>query len=111
MSAQRPALRRPRPSSSIGWEISGFCWGCRSEEHTSELQSRFDLVCRLLLEKKKTTLPFRQVHHLLYLGRPLSPLPTLNRRLRAAAATHPCAAHRRSAPTHLTLTRTLTNSC
>src|SRR5207249_12041854 len=26
----------------------------RSEEHTSELQSRFDLVCRLLLEKKKT---------------------------------------------------------
>src|SRR5437868_12129476 len=29
----------------------------RSEEHTSELQSRFDLVCRLLLEKKKTTKP------------------------------------------------------
>src|SRR5438067_6166710 len=38
------------------------CWGgrtlrsgpaARSEEHTSELQSRFDLVCRLLLEKKK----------------------------------------------------------
>src|SRR5207249_11174284 len=28
--------------------------GKRSEEHTSELQSRFDLVCRLLLEKKKT---------------------------------------------------------
>src|SRR5207249_12001939 len=27
--------------------------GTRSEEHTSELQSRFDLVCRLLLEKKK----------------------------------------------------------
>src|SRR5438067_7696062 len=27
--------------------------GARSEEHTSELQSRFDLVCRLLLEKKK----------------------------------------------------------
>src|SRR5207249_5182277 len=27
--------------------------GNRSEEHTSELQSRFDLVCRLLLEKKK----------------------------------------------------------
>src|SRR5438067_10053514 len=30
--------------------------GLRSEEHTSELQSRFDLVCRLLLEKK-TRLP------------------------------------------------------
>src|SRR6266704_7080875 len=31
------------------------CWSMsrRSEEHTSELQSRFDLVCRLLLEKKK----------------------------------------------------------
>src|SRR5690349_23891019 len=28
--------------------------GDRSEEHTSELQSRRDLVCRLLLEKKKT---------------------------------------------------------
>src|SRR2546429_2483266 len=28
----------------------------RSEEHTSELQSRLHLVCRLLLEKKKTTL-------------------------------------------------------
>ena len=27
----------------------------RSEEHTSELQSRLHLVCRLLLEKKKTT--------------------------------------------------------
>src|SRR2546422_3337599 len=30
---------------------------CRSEEHTSELQSRLHLVCRLLLEKKKTTGP------------------------------------------------------
>src|SRR5207249_9820066 len=30
-----------------------FALNVRSEEHTSELQSRFDLVCRLLLEKKK----------------------------------------------------------
>src|SRR5699024_12149062 len=30
-----------------------ICEYKRSEEHTSELQSRFDLVCRLLLEKKK----------------------------------------------------------
>src|SRR5699024_11815877 len=30
-----------------------FRGNTRSEEHTSELQSRFDLVCRLLLEKKK----------------------------------------------------------
>src|SRR5215475_16216354 len=29
------------------------CAACRSEEHTSELQSRENLVCRLLLEKKK----------------------------------------------------------
>src|SRR5207249_6923824 len=33
----------------------------RSEEHTSELQSRFDLVCRLLLEKKKTFPEHRQL--------------------------------------------------
>src|SRR2546421_4926216 len=32
--------------------------GIRSEEHTSELQSRSDLVCRLLLEKKKN----RKIH-------------------------------------------------
>src|SRR5699024_11644085 len=31
----------------------------RSEEHTSELQSRFDLVCRLLLEKKKKLIKLR----------------------------------------------------
>src|SRR6266700_5572336 len=30
-------------------------WSDRSEEHTSELQSRENLVCRLLLEKKKKT--------------------------------------------------------
>src|SRR5207249_9069144 len=40
----------------------------RSEEHTSELQSRFDLVCRLLLEKKKkkkkrTCTTNRVTHH------------------------------------------------
>src|SRR2546430_5197827 len=33
----------------------------RSEEHTSELQSQSNLVCRLLLEKKKT--PRRSLHH------------------------------------------------
>src|SRR5699024_11744386 len=36
------------------WNREDACeYGFRSEEHTSELQSRFDLVCRLLLEKKK----------------------------------------------------------
>src|SRR5699024_11530312 len=50
-----------RAGKSCG-AASGTGWTCRrldprrqvrSEEHTSELQSRFDLVCRLLLEKKK----------------------------------------------------------
>src|SRR3989442_5467012 len=36
--------------------------GLRSEEHTSELQSRPHLVCRLLLEKKKKQQPSRQRH-------------------------------------------------
>src|SRR5438094_3148947 len=40
------ASRRRRPG------FHRCCWG-RSEEHTSELQSPYDLVCRLLLEKKK----------------------------------------------------------
>src|SRR3712207_8307347 len=36
--------------------VPAFCaYQARSEEHTSELQSRQYLVCRLLLEKKKTT--------------------------------------------------------
>src|SRR5690606_7860911 len=39
--------------SDIAWGISGED-ALRSEEHTSELQSRENLVCRLLLEKKKT---------------------------------------------------------
>src|SRR3712207_7261421 len=45
---QRPhePARAPRPEQLVGR---------RSEEHTSELQSRQYLVCRLLLEKKKTT--------------------------------------------------------
>src|SRR5207249_11887557 len=41
------------------WKASShsaaFLADLRSEEHTSELQSRFDLVCRLLLEKKKAS--------------------------------------------------------
>src|SRR5256885_10778884 len=33
--------------------VRNYCIGARSEEHTSELQSPCNLVCRLLLEKKK----------------------------------------------------------
>src|SRR5438105_10013204 len=41
---------------SNGKDENGHQVRYRSEEHTSELQSRVDLVCRLLLEKKKQTL-------------------------------------------------------
>src|SRR2546422_8531216 len=45
-------------------DLDTCCYG-RSEEHTSELQSRLHLVCRLLLEKKKKTkiIPERSVRH------------------------------------------------
>src|SRR6266496_6220253 len=43
----------------IGRHRGGPRGGRRSEEHTSELQSRRDLVCRLLLEKKKKKLNSR----------------------------------------------------
>src|SRR5690606_40274425 len=36
----------------LAWLLLIICWLVRSEEHTSELQSRENLVCRLLLEKK-----------------------------------------------------------
>src|SRR5690349_22590333 len=45
----------PQPLTSA-LSVAGVLWPpltLRSEEHTSELQSRRDLVCRLLLEKKK----------------------------------------------------------
>src|SRR5438067_6737339 len=53
------------------------CWrdcasAIRSEEHTSELQSRFDLVCRLLLEKKKKKSSNSQILNLTYLQHRIS---------------------------------------
>src|SRR3712207_8704632 len=51
--------RTPPPGHPYGDAPSGGAGGrrrARSEEHTSELQSRQYLVCRLLLEKKKKTL-------------------------------------------------------
>src|SRR6266536_5160699 len=39
-------------SDAPGGQLALQAFGGRSEEHTSELQSRVDLVCRLLLEKK-----------------------------------------------------------
>src|SRR5690606_41046622 len=46
------------PRDKIIWDVGHQCYThklLRSEEHTSELQSRENLVCRLLLEKKKQT--------------------------------------------------------
>src|SRR5689334_24225364 len=50
-----PTLNRARPSPACASKR-------RSEEHTSELQSQFHLVCRLLLEKKKQTTGNLQIH-------------------------------------------------
>src|SRR5699024_11794439 len=51
------AMFLPAMSNAVPWSTdvlkNGKPFVIRSEEHTSELQSRFDLVCRLLLEKKK----------------------------------------------------------
>src|SRR5699024_11863225 len=47
----KPSPGTDRQPSSSEPSSAGMVSG-RSEEHTSELQSRFDLVCRLLLEKK-----------------------------------------------------------
>src|SRR5438874_4113459 len=51
------AAHRPRPGHKRREPF-----GTRSEEHTSELQSRRDLVCRLLLEKKKDGGEFAPTH-------------------------------------------------
>src|SRR2546430_16329874 len=61
---QLQAVRHGRPLADLSGERQGLCGaldrdrerrpGLRSEEHTSELQSQSNLVCRLLLEKKKT---------------------------------------------------------
>src|SRR2546430_12362464 len=45
-------------------QTQGFNAGQRSEEHTSELQSQSNLVCRLLLEKKKTIVHIRSASQL-----------------------------------------------
>src|SRR2546427_5764123 len=55
-TARQPCWTRPAPigrGSHISERRRGFPTTTRSEEHTSELQSQSNLVCRLLLEKKK----------------------------------------------------------
>src|SRR5215813_12512626 len=48
-----PGMRRRWKPSCLSKRIGSLVAAMRSEEHTSELQSRPHLVCRLLLEKKK----------------------------------------------------------
>src|SRR3712207_7769479 len=61
-SPRSPCFSAARAGIGISPNPSGWCRARdhlshpRSEEHTSELQSRQYLVCRLLLEKKKTTI-------------------------------------------------------
>src|SRR2546422_2678702 len=59
--------RHPAGLESIGSGSSG--WSNRSEEHTSELQSRLHLVCRLLLEKKKRSVRRDRAHSTMISGR------------------------------------------
>src|SRR2546422_6453515 len=51
--ADAGVLRLPELQERIDKSLEPFKYAKRSEEHTSELQSRLHLVCRLLLEKKK----------------------------------------------------------
>src|SRR2546429_6045765 len=53
-TSERGGLRSPRAVANRVCTSTGVGGSLRSEEHTSELQSRLHLVCRLLLEKKKT---------------------------------------------------------
>src|SRR5256885_11443499 len=55
LAAKPPRARGNHPNGDVSLR------GARSEEHTSELQSPCNLVCRLLLEKKKNSV--RQTHH------------------------------------------------
>src|SRR5207247_10103426 len=52
-----PVMRTPFCLYGSGGRNERISAATRSEEHTSELQSRVDLVCRLLLEKKKAKRP------------------------------------------------------
>ena len=55
-SSGQHAVERQTRKGMLGNCSSGCLIPVRSEEHTSELQSRRNIVCRLLLEKKKNTL-------------------------------------------------------
>src|SRR5256885_11908005 len=56
-SCQLQSSQFSTPLEDVPVKVSVLPGSSRSEEHTSELQSPCNLVCRLLLEKKKTHLP------------------------------------------------------
>src|SRR5688500_19273394 len=60
-SGSSTSTSRPRGSSVIRWTTSSS--RPRSEEHTSELQSPCNLVCRLLLEKKKKNTKYNEHYY------------------------------------------------
>src|SRR5690606_41142905 len=55
------ALDADPPAGGTFANTAVAAWRARSEEHTSELQSRENLVCRLLLEKKKKSMMMRDI--------------------------------------------------
>src|SRR5256885_8260731 len=61
----RSARYRPQPRASVSTASRpvATCHDARSEEHTSELQSPCNLVCRLLLEKKKKKQPITDTRY------------------------------------------------
>src|SRR2546430_10733492 len=91
--------RRPRSCAS-----DAAFTRLRSEEHTSELQSQSNLVCRLLLEKKK--------HHSLRLFHPLLPVTDLSPHRPPLGSDHryPHGDRLHSHPSHISKCLTLTQS-
>src|SRR5207249_9480516 len=80
-AAWPPSCSRCSPRTAPGGASRGEPGRCsrgrsrRSEEHTSELQSRFDLVCRLVLEKKKTEVAIAKGRHVMKAIRLVNDVP------------------------------------
>src|SRR3989441_1494987 len=116
-SATRPSQRQTTPtstrtacSSRESSIVQSYCsTASRSEEHTSELQSLAYLVCRLLLEKKKTDIPDRLADYILETRavayhlrsrqiQPSTTLPESSTRCQASMLVHLCATPVSAAP-------------
>src|SRR5437868_9222165 len=81
MLAASACVGRPLTTCS---DVGSYAMKRRSEEHTSELQSRFDLVCRLLLEKKLAAIGLAAPYPFATMR--LGATPLLPRSARTAAA-------------------------